>query len=342
MNGITITPESYRTSKISPIILSESQRVQIVFDSRQVDNLHDLKKNIKGSLIIKKKTKEIESFEEISKFSKKDISSKEYIEIALDTDETYELAKGLYDRYRLLSGKTTNPYEETIYVEQDEKIERIKRLLEDKENLFEIVSQIDVSALNTALNIENLRRAKAKMMANMLNDKENGFWQQFFEENSWVLAQIFHAPVMFFKGKRYVGGKGLGDHGGQYTDLTYKSDITDNVALIEIKSPVKQLLGKSYRQSFSVSEELSGGINQLLKQKETLYTHYATLLYESDIKFEANNIECVLVIGNVSELPKDQQRTFEAFRNELRSIRVIGFDELLQKIDNLLDLFVNH
>ena len=236
-------------------------------------------------------------------------------------------------------GKKTNPYEETTYIEKDEKIERIRSLLEKRENLFDIVSQIDVSALNTALNIENLRRAKNQIESNMDNDQESGFWQQFFEKNTWVLAQLFHAPVMFFKGKRYVGGKGMDDHGGQYTDLVFKSDITDNIALVEIKSPMKSLLGKSYRQSYSISEELSGGINQLLKQKDTLYKNYTTLLYESGEKFHAINIESVLVVGNVGNLTADQQSTFDNFRNELRSIRVIGFDELLKRIDNLLALF---
>ena len=73
MDEIKIKPESFRTSQISQIILSESEHVQMSFQGRQVDNLHDLRKNIKGSLVIKKKTKDIESFDITSKFSKKDI-----------------------------------------------------------------------------------------------------------------------------------------------------------------------------------------------------------------------------------------------------------------------------
>ena len=55
---IKATPESYVTSTLSPIILSESQHVQISFAGRQVDNHADRKRNIKGKLIIKKKNKE--------------------------------------------------------------------------------------------------------------------------------------------------------------------------------------------------------------------------------------------------------------------------------------------
>lgn len=278
------------------------------------------------------------SFDESAKFSRRSIKSNELIEIAFDTDETYELGKGLFDYYRLLSGKTTNPYVETTYIEKDERVEHIRQLLESREGLYEAMTQIDLSALNVALNIENLRRVKNQMSQNMDNDGESNFWQIFFTKNAWILAQLFHAPVMFYKNQRYVGGKGMNDHGGQYTDLIYKNDITDNIAIIEIKSPVKSLLGRDYRQAYALSDELSGGVNQLLLQKQTLYRSYANLLAESEERFEANNIECILVIGNVSALNSKQRKVFDTYRNELRSVRIVGFDELLQRIENQLAL----
>jgi hypothetical protein len=345
MGEITITPESYRTSQISPLLLSEKQRVQMTFEGQQVDNLQDLKKNIKGKLIIKKKNKTISSFTEVEKFSKKDISSNELIEIALDTEETYNLAKGLFTYYRLLSGKTTNPFSEVTYIEKDDKIERLKELLGNEEDLLEAFSQIDLGSVNAALNIENLRRVKKQMEDNMQNDQEIGFWQGFFEKNAWILAQLFHSPVMLFQGKRYLGGKGINNHGGQYADFLYQNEITENVSIIEIKSPTKPLLGRDYRQVFTIGEEVSGGINQLLKQKSELLENYA-LLYTDAAKagspFNANNVECILVIGSVSSLPPEQKEVFDTYRNELRSVRIIGFDELLKRIENLLDLFEAH
>lgn len=110
MNGsFTVKPESYRTSNISPIILSEGKRVQVSFEAKQVDNNNNLQKNIKGNLVIKRKTKAIQSFSDVEKFSKKDIQSNEYIEIALDTNETYKLVEGLLALYRSLGGKQTDP-----------------------------------------------------------------------------------------------------------------------------------------------------------------------------------------------------------------------------------------
>ena len=57
------------------------------------------------------------------------------------------------------------------------------------------------------------------------------------------------------------------------------------------------------------------------------------------ISFEALNIRSVLLVGNYSKLSEEAQSCFELFRNELRSIEIICFDELLEKINLMLSLF---
>lgn len=334
---IKAVPDSYYTSKLTPIVLSEGQHVQISFEGKQVDNHADRKKNIKGKLVIKKKAKS-EDYSDEEKFSKKDIKLHNYVEIELDTKETFELGKGIYNYYRLFSGKLTNPYEEVAFVEKDEQFEKIKSLFEGKEQIADILSKIDIQTLNSAINIENLKRVRNSMQKNMDNDGETEFWQPFFENNAWILSQMFHAPVMFFKNQRYVGGKGMDNHGGQYTDYILKNDITDNIAIIEIKTPVKAIIDKPYRQSYTFKPELGGAVNQLLLQKDTLEKNYFNLFADSEVPFRANNIEGFLIIGNVGELDKKEKEAFESYRNELRAIHIIGFDELLQKVNNLLAL----
>lgn len=333
---ITATPASYYTSCLTPIVLEEGKHVQVSFEGMQVDNRGNLKKNIRGKLIIKKKNKNISSFNDTEKFSRKNIASNELVEIDLNTDATYELGKGLFEYYRLFSGKLTNPYSEVTYVEKDEQFERVKQVLENDQSLAEIISQIDIKTLNAALNIENLRRVRDAMQANMKNDKERDFWQPFFEQNAWILSQLFHAPVMFFSGKRYVGGKTMSDQRGQYTDFVYKNDITDNVAIVEIKTPVKPIIEGEYRQTYQFSAELIGSVNQLLLQKDTLAKNYKNLVADDEVYYRATNIESILVFGTVGSLDKRQKDAFENYRNELRSVRIIGFDELLARVNNLL------
>ena len=66
---------------------------------------------------------------------------------------------------------------------------------------------------------------------------------------------------------------------------------------------------------------------------------YATLQMNTKISFEALNIRSVLLVGNYSKLSEEAQSCFELFRNELRSIEIICFDELLEKINLMLSLF---
>lgn len=336
-NEIIATPESFYTSTLSPIILSETEHVQVSFDGRQVDHPANKQKNIKGKIVIKKKAKK-EAFEDIEKYGRKDLRIHDWVEIELDTDETYRLIRGLNNYYKCFSGKYTNPAQEVVFVEKDEEFEQYKALFSDREDLKKILARIDTSMLNTVLNLENLKKIQNVMRDNMDNDDEVRFWQPFFEQNSWILSQLFHAPVMFFKGKRYVGGKGIEGRGGQNTDFVYKNDITDNVAIIEIKSPCKSLFDSKYRQAYKMSSEISGGIAQLLLQKDNLVKQYATLLMNSDEYFRATNIESFLVCGTINNLSKDEKDAFENFRNELRSVHIIGFDELLKKVENLIKL----
>lgn len=56
--------------------------------------------------------------------------------------------------------------------------------------------------------------------------------------------------------------------------------------------------------------------------------------YDADHKliFNADNIKSVLIIGQIPKLYAEQS-TFESFRNELKGVEIITFDELLDKIE---------
>ena len=244
------------------------------------------------------------------------------------------------ERYKLVEGKLT-PLGEVKYVRKDEDYEKLKSILKNKRELAELLATADLSNINFALNVENLKRVKKEIEQNLENDDEVKFWQPFFKKNAWILSQIFNAPFMIMEDCNYVGGKSLSNQNGKFTDFIYQNKVTKNISLIEIKTPTVKLAQKSsYRADvFSVSNDLNGGITQLLTQKDKLYKEYATLQMNTKISFEALNIRGVLLIGNYSKLSEEAQSCFELFRNELRSIEIICFDELLAKINLMLSLF---
>ena len=149
---------------------------------------------------------------------------------------------------------------------------------------------------------------------------------------------------MIFNGARYIGGKNINNQNGKYTDFIYKNKLTNNVSLIEIKTPCSKLFrDSSYRNNVpKMSSDLIGGINQILEQKQVFNNEYSILrsrtIDECGEDFTALNIQCVLLIGKIDGLNPDEKRTFQLYRNELKSIDIITFDELLEKVNSLIDL----
>ena len=94
-----------------------------------------------------------------------------------------------------------------------------------------------------------------------------------------------------------------------------------------------------------MSEDLSGGIAQVLDQRDNLLKDFYRLSYEKlkyskkpEEDFEANNPKCILVIGMINNLTEEQKKSFELIRNSIKDVEIITFDELLYKIKALKKL----
>ena len=141
--------------------------------------------------------------------------------------------------------------------------------------------------------------------------------------------------------KRIVGGKSLDNKGGNVCDFIYRNKMTQNVALIEIKTPCTEIVGKPYRETYSMSLDMSGAVNQVLNYRDELQKNFSTLtrdLEEADT-VRAFSPKCVVVIGKISTLNAKQQKAFELYRSSFNNLTIITFDELHQKICDLMSVF---
>ena len=151
---------------------------------------------------------------------------------------------------------------------------------------------------------------------------------------------MISVPISIFSSKAYYGGKNIFNEQGNLGDLLYRNQITNNVVIVEIKTPMTAIIGSKYRNNtYLISDELSGGINQLLTSRDSLRKEYYSIAVKSHQAFEVLEPKCLLIIGKLSVLDSEQIPSFEMFRNTLSNITVITFDELLKKIDNLIGLF---
>jgi hypothetical protein len=346
MEKITVTATSRQTSKVEePIILSQGEREQTIFDPELLDNPNHPEQSVMGKLIITKTSKAFGGFDS-PKITRSTIGAGQAVEIHFNHTQTYNLFQGLKKLYDFKAANHTRNGTRT-YIEEDDQLIRLQELIKDGGKLvtlLEATSASDLDIISTALNVENLIRLKKQLDANINNDDES-FWQEFFTENTAVLSLIFVAPIIFCGDKVYVGGKGMDNTGGKYPDFIYKNIKTKNAVLIEIKTPQTPLMeNKLYREdTYSISKALAGSVSQVHMQGDTLVKTYRAQSGDAsdkgiEIPYKVNHIESIIVIGNTSSLSEPQKRCFDLFRNDLRRVKIVTFDEIQEKINILLEL----
>jgi hypothetical protein len=188
--------------------------------------------------------------------------------------------------------------------------------------------------------VENLRAVLELWNQNHDNDDEN-FWQSTLDMNPIILSQLFAAPIIVLQGKAYLGGTGIGNAGANLSDYLVANKLTKNVALIEIKTPRTKLLGAKYRGLFNASPELTGAVLQISNYRDSLLKNYHSLRAESDQPFAVTDPRCIVIAGTLrKEIGDDRKRlhSFELFREGLRNVQIITYDELFHKVEILIEL----
>lgn len=115
---------------------------------------------------------------------------------------------------------------------------------------------------------------------------------------------------------------------------------TKSMALLYDESNVVEmtkLLSGQYRDNvYSVSNDLSGSINQILTYKEELQRNFSDLTRNSKHPFQSFNPQCIVIIGclDTEKFTETQKRSFEIFRNDFKNVEILTFDELFNKVDS--------
>ena len=285
---VDVISTSSSTANASPVVLHQTDMLRFKFLPNLVKNEKEPHKSVCGKLLYEKKRKNEDSFptdnnDASSKVSRGSVKTGDWMEFQLDTSETYELYHGLFQLYALYDNIGDIPYGTATYTRIDNAFRQFlsiiqndpsaARMIGNEENfdlvktLLMLITQTEsleslknslmelqnenLQHLTTTLNIEKLQRVATLMDDNLDNDSEE-FWQtNVFKENQWVLAQIFACPCTIFSDKAYVGGKSIDNTGGNLCDFIYQNRLSQNVALIEIKTPCTEIIGSSYRGTYS-------------------------------------------------------------------------------------------
>lgn len=205
-----------------------------------------------------------------------------------------------------------------------------KQLSQSKSReILELSNEIELVTLETLI----------ERMKGMLSTKKSERdWQQFFQDNPFILRLAFGFPVLKMGDQVSVGGRKFDGSGDKIADFVVKAAATGNLGLIEIKTPQTELLTskKPYRRDvYAPTWELSGAVSQVLDQANHLHRNLLALKDNSeDHSIEAFAINAVVIAGR-NPTEKAERKSFEFYRNSLRSVLILTFDELLHKLEQL-------
>jgi hypothetical protein len=163
-------------------------------------------------------------------------------------------------------------------------------------------------------------------------------WQKFFKKNLFALQQVFGMPTRLFRDEVTVGGRDFTGSGDKIVDFMFKNTLTNNIALVEIKLPGMPLLDpKEYRKGvYGPHKKLNDAITQALDQCYHLQSELPTLKYNArQYDLESYNIRCIVIAGRTPLDDDNKKKSLELFRNNLRSVTIITYDEILESLKAL-------
>lgn len=173
--------------------------------------------------------------------------------------------------------------------------------------------------------------------------RDEGAWQRELTNRIAVLQRTLGGKAVLLNAQAHVGSEGLDGKGDRITDFLFQHSDTRNIFIVEIKTPETPLLGTSYRNTYPLSEQLSGTVSQVLLQRHEAMTNYYTKRVKSDIDFNVAAPRCVVIVGRLDKEISDDKIKLAAFEMQRQAIesnvRVVTFDELYKDFSSfhLLD-----
>lgn len=347
MEKITTQSTSKYTSVVSDLVLRKTNTTRLIFRPLIIDNANNKEASVKGWFIFQKKSLK-DNWCDYKTFDLSKLKKGEWIKLELKAEEVLKLLEKS-NQYKTIYKKYGITYGTSDFIITDRNIGHVfeqiasfsnqKILLDALQNL----NELSVQKLNALVGVSQLEKALKIWNTNKDNNDEN-FWMTTFKTYSWIISQVFACPYVFIDDGYYFGGKRGENKGGVYGDLLYQNYFTGNVAFVEIKTPSTEIIGSKYRGNndvdnntvYSFSSDISGGVTQVLNQRN-IFKQKQDSLEESNKKIL--NSKCILLVGKVDDLSLGQKKSFDLYRNNLKDVEIVAYDELFIRVENLKDLF---
>jgi len=362
MEKVEIRSTSKHSASCTDISVRDGDQVRLLFRPEIVDNPSNPSASVRGRFLYQRKGRS-DRWENFDKIALSSLKKGEGYQLSLAAGEQYKLLREVVPLYRFHRGEGV-PAGKVELLKIDRSISELLPLAEPDLLAFPSAQGNDavqtlravlrwlsrqttaqgfiseggeLPELNSLVGLANLRSV-VKTWKDNVDNKDEEFWQRVFADHSYVLSQLFAYPIVFIKGKAYVGGKDLSNSGGNVVDFLFRTESSGAAVLVEIKTPQAHLLGAKYRDGvFPPSTDLGGAISQVLQYSESLSADFHAITRAEDHPTAAPP-HCIVILGNASrELVDDaKRRSFERFRERLVGVRVLTFDEVFRRIEGLI------
>lgn len=165
-------------------------------------------------------------------------------------------------------------------------------------------------------------------------------WQRFFERNPFVLSIAFPYPVMLVRGQAHVGGTRIDGGGETIADFLFRQRLTGGIVLFEIKTGRMPMLQREpFRGSlYAAHEKLCSAVSQVLHQRSELIENFHSKARSPDMAdTHVGHVHCLVIAGR-DPVGADQRRSLDIYRNSIKDVAVVTFDELLEKLKAIYQL----
>jgi hypothetical protein len=360
---LEITSTSRHSAICTDVVLREGGQVRLIFRPEMVENPSDPAACVRGRFLYQKKGRN-ERWEDRPATSHATIKKGEEYHLELHAGELRHLLREVAPLYRVFQ-RTGIPQGRQEFIAVGEQLAQFLELTESELNDFlasnrahatltlrrllrwlsrnpSVAQQLadeELPELNVLVGLANLKAVLEIWRHNESNDGEE-FWQKTLTKYGFVLSQLFAYPVVVIQGKAYVGGKKLDNKHGNLVDFLGRVSSSGAAVLIEIKTPVTQLISSEYRQDvFPPSRDLAGSIAQVLQYRESLMQEFHAVTH-GEKGWLSSDPRCIVICGSATkQLTTDaQKRSFERFRERVIGVTIITYDELFARVEGLIKL----
>lgn len=354
---------SDKTARVEDIWLNPPRDPDAVHTRRVlrvelVDNVHSDVARVKACVVHQKRHSAKEPWRDADAFSLAQLKAGQEVRLQLGARETHHLWKELERLHQLAAGGVPQGDRRFVVVDEDDAViargstRQVLQQLVDSgdEDLWSTLAELQPN-LFKALALTKLHEVRERAVAAFADhlaadDWDEGGWQRFFEENTWIFGYgLSYRFLGTIESQPVYGGTLVTGSGGQRGDFLLASEAQRRfTVVVEIKKPSCLLVAeRMYRnQVHLLGGELVGGVSQVQANCRTWEIKGAQdegnrEHLEQDLATYTVLPKGYLIIGHTRQLDRVAKRTtFELFRRNLQNPEVITYDELLARAQHLL------